>query len=206
MSRDTGQIVASVAHLAAFHEHRRNVYALIADLLASPERWSRAPDRGAALHAPRSAGPQRSGRELAAVLAAARPETVRAENERVSTLFASILRCADGAHPSRATAATAAGLGPPADRLEEIRVLARLADRVVGAIASGDMVDAATLCGLQVRFLRDHAAPCLATLAGVLESSGLPLYSQLGRSLKWRLEDDLNLLANPEAPCCPPRP
>jgi hypothetical protein len=183
--------LATARDLAAYYARRERFYAAAAMLLAA------APDRAILATSRRTVdrGGSRDG-DLARTLKAA-PEQVAAEHAHLFDGDAPIvdLRCAAPESPSRTAAAVLAALPALGDIPNELRTLAVLSDRTAMAIEAGDIADAASLCDMQARFLRQHAGDCIGALATRLVASNLPFYGALGRALVAQIDEDMRLLA-----------
>jgi hypothetical protein len=178
---------ATARDLATYHAHRERFYGMSATMLAV------APDHAALTALRRRI--DRTGAAEAELMAA---RSARSEFDR---LFAgpspSIdIRCPEPSDPTRIAALLQTGLGVSQDIPGELRVLAILADRTATAIESGDIADAATVSDIQIRFLRQHAAACIQSLAQQLITADLPFYASLGRALVTQLDEDMRLLTH----------
>jgi hypothetical protein len=184
--------LATARDLAAYHARRDRFYAVAALLLAAP------PDRASLTASSRAVdhGASRAG-ELARALKAD-PVEVRAEHGRLfgGDAPAIDLQCREPDAPSRAAAAEQAVLPTRPDVATDLRVLATLSDRTASAIEAGDIAEAAALCDVQARFLRQHAGDCIRGLAARLIAADLPFHGALGRALLAQIDEDMRLLAH----------
>jgi hypothetical protein len=184
--------LASARDLAAYYARRERFYMSASLLLAGP------PDRATLTAASRALdrGASRDS-ELARALKADRLAAA-AEYERLVGGPAPLIdrRCREPSAPSLAAALEYAVLPGPLDLPSELRALAILSDRTAIAIESGDIADAAALCDVQARFLREHAGACVRALATQLTAAGLAFYGALGRALITQIDEDLRLLAH----------
>jgi hypothetical protein len=184
--------LASARDLAAYYARRERFYTSASLLLARP------PDRAVVTASSRALerGAVRDS-ELARTLDADR-QVAAAEHERLFGGPSPRIdpHCRDPGASARVAALEYVVLPASVDIASELRTLAILSDRTASAIESGDIADAAALCDVQARFLRQHAGACVRALATHLVACDLPFYAALGRALITQVDEDLRLLAH----------